>query len=113
MKIDKTYLSARVSMVIRIKIMFRHLLGILLTDFILAHFLADAWVQLTHLRPLAHFVATFVEIFCGLNGSAPCRGPYNQWLQLVIFFSLIKHFLSFRLPMSQQALGHLLRVIFT
>lgn len=44
-KVGNTNLSARVPMVIRIKIMLGHLLRILFTDFILAHFLADAWVD--------------------------------------------------------------------
>ena len=110
--VTKTYLSARVTVMVRIKIVLGHLFGVLSANGTLTHLLANTRVQLTHLRPLAHLVAIFVKILCGFD-SPPSRGsPHIQWFQPAILSTLIKHFLPFRLPVSQQDVGHLLRVIF-
>lgn len=77
----------------------------------LRHLLTDAWVQLTHLGPLANLVSFLIEVTCGLHSPASCGCPDFQGPNTIACYFFVIVCLFFRFPVSDQTLGHLLGVV--
>ena len=87
-------------MVVRVKLVFANFVGEFGSNAIFGHLFTDTRVQLAHLRALAHFVAFFIEIACGLHGAAPRGCPDLQRPRFVACLALGSGFLFFSFPVS-------------
>src|SRR4051812_17451329 len=96
-----TYLGAWIPVMVRIKLVLLHLVGVFFPDFRLGHLLTYPRIKLTHLRSLPDLVSFCRKKFGRLYCSAPGRSPNDQRFQWRVRRTLLNKLRSFFLSMTK------------